>query len=104
MSPLNFGNSSFGSFILTWDVEGADEEESCETIDEFEVLSFSKHLSTFANSLWTLSSHVKFIFSSISRSSCFSKFKIPWSSSLIFSALSLCDFFKAISSIIVSHC
>ena len=51
MSPLNFGNSSFGSFILTWDVEGADEEESCETIDEFEVLSFSKHLSTFANSL-----------------------------------------------------
>ena len=29
---LNFGNSSFGSFILTCDVEGADEEESCETL------------------------------------------------------------------------
>ena len=35
MSPLNFGNSSFGSFILTCDVEGSDGEESCETIEEF---------------------------------------------------------------------
>ena len=51
MSPLNFGNPSFGSFVLTFDVEGVDEEESCETINEFEVLSFSKHLSAFANSL-----------------------------------------------------
>ena len=44
MSPLNFGNSSFGGFILTCDDEGSDGEESCETIEEFEVLSFPKHL------------------------------------------------------------
>ena len=47
-SPLNFGNSSFGSFFLTCDVMGSDEEESCEFIEGFEVLSYLKHLSTFA--------------------------------------------------------
>ena len=51
MSPLNFGNSSFGSFILTSDVEGSDEEESCGIIDKFEFLSLSKHLSISAKIL-----------------------------------------------------
>ena len=40
----NFGNSSFGSFTLTCGVESSDEEEPCETIEEFEILNFSNHL------------------------------------------------------------
>ena len=51
MCPLDFANLSFGSFILTCDIERSDEEESCETIEEFQVLSSSKQFSTFPKSL-----------------------------------------------------
>ena len=51
MSPLNFSNSSFGISILTYNVKGLDEKESCETIKEFELLGFPKHFSIFAKNV-----------------------------------------------------
>ena len=44
ISPLIFGNSSFGSFTLTCDVKSSDEEEPCETLEEFEIFNSSNHL------------------------------------------------------------